>query len=183
MTRIISGKFGGRRIDVPKANTRPTSDRVREALFATLTSRLGSFAGLEVLDLYSGSGAFGIESLSRGATGAEFVDSASAAVRVIKKNLAQLGISANVHQRKAAAYCAQSGQRFDLVFLDPPYDVKNAEITEILALLAENYRLNDEALIVVERAKGAGFDWPVGYEQVDQREYGQTVLWYGHFHG
>ena len=183
MTRIISGKFGGRRIDVPKANTRPTSDRVREALFASLNSRLGSFAELHVLDLYAGSGALGIESLSRGAAGAEFVDAASAAVRVIKKNLAELGIDAKVHQRKASAYCAQGGQRFDLVFLDPPYDVKNAEIIEVLALLAGNDRLNEEALIVVERAKGAGFDWPAQYEQVDQREYGQTALWYGHFHG
>lgn len=183
MTRIIAGKFGGRRIDVPKANTRPTSDRVREALFASLTSRLGSFADLKVLDLFAGSGALGIEALSRGAAGAEFVDSASAAVRVIKKNLAELGINAKVYQRKATAFCAQSGQRFDLVFLDPPYDVKNAEITEILELLVTNDRLNAEALIVVERAKGPGFEWPMRYEQIDQREYGQTVLWYGHFHG
>lgn len=183
MTRIIAGKFGGRRIDVPKANTRPTSDRVREALFASLTSRLGSFADLKVLDLFAGSGALGIEALSRGAAGAEFVDSASAAVRVIKKNLAELGIKAKVHQRKATAFCAQSGERFDLVFLDPPYDVKNAEITEILELLVTNDRLNAEALIVVERAKGPAFEWPMRYKQIDQREYGQTVLWYGHFHG
>lgn len=118
--RVIAGAFKGRRLYVPKGHrTRPTADRIREALF----SLLGSVDGLRVLDLFAGSGALGIEALSRGAAEAVFVDRDSRAVAAVGRNLANVGVHAPVHRRDALAFLgvARAGSPFDLVFLDPPY--------------------------------------------------------------
>jgi 16S rRNA (guanine966-N2)-methyltransferase len=119
--RVVAGRYGGRRLASPAGRaTRPTADRVREALF----SALGPLDGLSVLDLFAGSGALGIEALSRGAAAATFVDSDPRAIRAVRDNLAALGIDAEVRRADARAFLrtAREQQRhYDLVFLDPPY--------------------------------------------------------------
>src|SRR3954467_15650634 len=119
--RIISGQWRGRRLVAPAGNaTRPTSDRVREALF----SILGALDGERVLDLFAGSGALGLEALSRGAASATFVERAPAALRVLRDNVADLGASAEVVAADARAHLRAAraqGAQYDLVFLDPPY--------------------------------------------------------------
>ncbi len=119
--RIVAGAYGGRRLTAPRGGrVRPTSDRVREALF----SILGTVAGARVLDLFAGSGALGIEALSRGAAEATFVDSAPAAARAVRANLDALGIGAEVRRADARAFLRSAragGRQYDLVFLDPPY--------------------------------------------------------------
>ena len=120
--RVVAGRYGGRRLSAPAGSaTRPTSDRVREALFAML----GELDGLRVLDLFAGSGALGIEALSRGAAEAVFVDSASRAVRAVRQNLSALSIAtADVRQQDARAFlrnASGAGRQYDLCFLDPPY--------------------------------------------------------------
>jgi 16S rRNA (guanine(966)-N(2))-methyltransferase RsmD len=120
--RVVAGQFGGRRLAAPRGTgTRPTADRVREALF----SLLGPIEGLRVLDLFAGSGALGIEALSRGAAEATFVDSAPRAVRAVADNLRELGIEgATVARQDARAFlrkASAAGRQYDLVFLDPPY--------------------------------------------------------------
>jgi 16S rRNA (guanine966-N2)-methyltransferase len=118
--RVVAGTYGGRRLRAPRGTrTRPTADRVREALF----SMLGDVAGARVLDLYAGSGALGIEALSRGAESAVFVDRDAAAVAAIRRNLEDLGVAgAEVVRRDALAFLAGLEPSFDLVFCDPPYD-------------------------------------------------------------
>ena len=119
--RVIAGRFGGRRLSAPRgARTRPTADRVREALFSVL----GDLEGARVLDLFAGSGALGIEALSRGAAEATFVDSAPAALRALRENLTALDLEAEVRRADARGFlrsARKAGREYDLVFLDPPY--------------------------------------------------------------
>ena len=116
--RVVAGRYGGRRLEAPPGRgTRPTADRVREAVF----SLLGPVEGLAVLDLFAGSGALGIEALSRGAAAAVFVDRDHRAAAAARRNLAALGLEARVHRRDALAFLAATTTRFDLVFVDPPY--------------------------------------------------------------
>lgn len=117
--RVVAGEFKGRRLVAPRgARTRPTADRVREALF----SILGDVSGARVLDLFAGSGALGIEALSRGAASVEFVESDRRAVTAIQRNLAAVGVSATVRAQDALRFLGRSGGPYDLVFCDPPYD-------------------------------------------------------------
>jgi 16S rRNA (guanine(966)-N(2))-methyltransferase RsmD len=168
--RVIAGELRGRRLTAPRgAATRPTADRVREALFSILG---GDLSGLRVLDLYAGSGALGIEALSRGAVHAEFVDSSRDAVAAIRRNLSQLGLEAPVHRRDAIAYLAAAAPRtpFDLVFLDPPYD----SAPGIGPRLAERLPtvLTEDAVIVTESNKRAPLELP--FELLRERTYGDT---------
>lgn len=120
--RIISGQFRGRTLDAPSGlSTRPTGDRVREALFSMLASRIGSFEGLRVADLYAGSGALGFEALSRGAAHATFVETDGAAQAAIKANAARLGVAERVHILGGSAVALPRSEPFDLIFADPPY--------------------------------------------------------------
>lgn len=183
MTRIIAGHYGGRRISVPKSGTRPTTDRVREALFSSLSSRIKDFSELVVLDLFAGSGALGLEAISRGAREAVFVDSAAIAVATVKVNLKDLGITAKVLRQTALAFSLKPSHRFGLVLIDPPYDLGVESIRQILLNLAAHQGLCSDALIVVEGPKKSAFSWPEGFDAVDERSYGETHLWYGHFHG
>lgn len=182
MTRIVAGTFKGRRLRTPTGSaTRPTSDRVRESLFASLTSIFGGLDDLRVLDLYAGSGAIGLEALSRGAAAVDLVDPDRKAVAAIRANIADLGATAaRVHPVTAQKFVRQPpAEPYDLVFLDPPYDVPTAAVTELVATLADVRWCHADGLVVVERSSRDPFVWPAGVEAHDQRSYGETSLWYG----
>ena len=186
MTRVIGGTAGGRRLAVPRGtSTRPTSDRAREGLFASVQSELGSLAGKRVLDLYAGSGAVGIEALSRGAAHVLLVESDKSTAAVIKANVAAIGITgATVVTDRAERLLGRPPppDRYDLVFADPPYALSADAVTRVLTLLAGGW-LADGALVVVERATRSGeLDWPPGYQPGKSRRYGEATFWYG-WHG
>ncbi|GAA3745374.1 16S rRNA (guanine(966)-N(2))-methyltransferase RsmD [Salinactinospora qingdaonensis] len=185
MPRIIAGRAGGRRIAAPGGrDTRPTGDRVREALFAAALSDLGTFTGLRVLDLYAGSGALGLEALSRGAEHVLLVEAGRRAASVLRRNVAAVGLAgAEVAQERVERVLARSPQveGYDLVFADPPYVTTEGEITVVLRALCDQGWLTPGALVVVERAsRGPHVTWPAGYEPGRVRRYGEAALWYGH---
>ncbi|MBF6214384.1 16S rRNA (guanine(966)-N(2))-methyltransferase RsmD [Nocardia puris] len=178
MTRIVAGTAGGRRLRVPPAGTRPTSDRVREALFSALDARL-DFDGARVLDLYAGSGALGLEALSRGAASALLVESDRKAAAVVRGNIADLALpGAELRVGAVAAVLARGGAgEFDLVFSDPPYDLATDAVTADVRALAEHGWLRPGAVVVVERsARSAEIDWPAGFVPAKARRYGETRL-------
>lgn len=184
MTRIIAGAFGGRRLETPKGDgTRPTSDRVRESLFASLRSLLGGFGELAVLDLYAGSGALGLEALSRGASSAVLVESDAKAAAVITRNVKELGVPARVQRSSVERYLESATDGpFDLAFCDPPYAVTGTVITEHLAALRRLLALG--SVVVVERSsRTPDVVWPDGFEAIRHKAYGETTLWYGQAHG
>lgn len=180
--RIIAGVAGGRRLAAPGGATRPTSDRAREGLFGTVEAVLGSLAGAAVLDLYAGSGAVGLEALSRGAADVLLVESDPRAVRVIRENMAALGlpggrVECDRVERVLARGNAGAAPR-DFVFADPPYRVTNSELADVLAELRG--WLAPGALVAVERATRSGaLTWPAGYESDRSRRYGEATVWYG----
>jgi 16S rRNA (guanine966-N2)-methyltransferase len=182
VARVIAGAAGGRRLAVPGgSSTRPTSDRAREGLFGTIMSDVGSLAGRHVLDLYAGSGAVGLEALSRGAASVLLVESDMRAAAVIRANVASVGLAgARLRQDKVERVLARpDGTRYDLVFADPPYAVTEAAVTGVLTLLAGGW-LAADALVVVERATRSGpVDWPPGYAEGKSRRYGEATFWYG----
>lgn len=178
MTRIIGGAAGGRRIAVPPRGTRPTTDRVREALFNILASRL-DLTGAAVLDLYAGSGALGLEALSRGAAAALFVESDPRSASVIARNIETVGLPGATLRRAAVASVVAAGTdaAFDLVLADPPYDVDATEVEAVLAALPARGWVRQGSVAVVERAAGgAPLDWPAGWAAWPQRVYGDTRL-------
>jgi 16S rRNA (guanine966-N2)-methyltransferase len=182
VTRIVAGAAGGRRLKVPGGSgTRPTSDRVREALFSSLESIFGSLHGFRVLDLFAGSGALGLEAISRGAEYAMLVESDTAAVRLIRTNVATVGLG-KVDVRAAPVRRVLESppdKPFDLVLADPPYAMRTSEITEILSTLEAGW-LAPDAVVVVERpSRGEPVHWPSGLVAVRDRRYGETRLWYG----
>ncbi len=185
MTRIIAGAARGRRLAVPPGTkTRPTSDRAREGLFATVTAVHGPLAGAGVLDLYAGSGAVGLEALSRGAARAVLVESDPAAARVIRANITAVGLpGARLVTGRVATVLDRGpgdGPAFGVAIADPPYAVAEQEITAMLtALLAEGW-LAGGALVAVERASRSGpVAWPAGYAADRSRRYGEATFWYG----
>jgi 16S rRNA (guanine966-N2)-methyltransferase len=184
MTRVIAGVAGGRRLAVPRGmTTRPTSDRAREGLFASVLSELGSLDGKRVLDLYAGSGAVGLEALSRGAAHVLLVESDARAAAVIKANVSAVGIAgATVVTDRAERLLTRpldEPDRYDLVFADPPYAVTAAAVTRALTLLTDGW-LAAGALVVVERATRSGpLEWPPGYLPGKSRRYGEATFWYG----
>jgi 16S rRNA (guanine966-N2)-methyltransferase len=185
VTRIIAGAAGGRRLTVPPGRgTRPTSDRAREGLFGTVTAVLGALAGAAVLDLYAGSGAVGLEALSRGAADVLMVEADPRAAGVIRANAVALGLAgARVAVGRAGTVLARGpgdGPPRDLVFADPPYSTGEGEVTAVLeALLAPGW-LVPGALVAVERATRSGpLSWPAGYAPDRARKYGEATLWYG----
>jgi 16S rRNA (guanine966-N2)-methyltransferase len=170
--RVIAGTHGGRELIAPKGRaTRPTSDRVREALF----SILGDIQGLRVLDLFAGSGALGIEALSRGAQEATLVDSAPPAIAAIRRNLEALGIVADVVRQPAARFlqaASRDARQYDLVFLDPPYRHASALGRELTSALTPI--LAPDGRVVAESDRRS----PLGLELtlVDERRYGDTLI-------
>jgi 16S rRNA (guanine966-N2)-methyltransferase len=185
MTRVIAGTAGGRRLAVPPGQgTRPTSDRAREGLFSSWVSlRGGTLAGARVLDLYGGSGAVGLEALSRGAAHVLLVEADPRAARTIRANVRAIGLpGAEVRVGKAEQTIAMTipTTPYDVVFLDPPYAVADTELREILLTLLARGWLTDDALITVERStRGGEFHWPQGIEGLRARRYGEGTLWYG----
>lgn len=182
MTRIVAGRYGGRRLLTPPgAATRPTSARVREAIFSRL-DHLGVLTGARVLDLYAGAGSLGLEAASRGAAEVVLVDIAKAATTVAAKNATTLQVpAARVVTADAARYLAQppTGAGFDVVLLDPPYDLAETVLTAVLGALATPGRLEPGALVVVERsARSPEPSWPVGWGAVTSKRYGETAVWF-----
>ncbi len=178
MTRIVGGVAGGRRIAVPPQGTRPTTDRVRESLFNIVTARL-DLTGLAVLDLYAGSGALGLEALSRGAASALFVESDRRAAAVIERNIATLALPGAILRRGpvAAVLAAGATAPVDLVLADPPYGVDASEVEDLLAALAAYGWVREGSVVVVERAAaGPALSWPGGWDPWQQRVYGDTRL-------
>ncbi|WP_026316141.1 16S rRNA (guanine(966)-N(2))-methyltransferase RsmD [Actinokineospora enzanensis] len=177
MTRIVAGAAGGRRLDVPPRGTRPTADRVREALFSALEAAL-DLDGARVLDLYAGSGALGLEALSRGAALATLVESDRAAVAVLRRNADTVGLpgvdirQATVDRVLATAPAAP----YDLVFADPPYALADADLTRVLTALAAGW-LAPDATVVVERSTRTGDPgWPADLVADRSKRYGETTL-------
>lgn len=184
--RIIAGLAKGRNIAAVANSTRPTSDRAREALFSTLASEFGEFAGLNVLDLYAGTGAIALESLSRGAD----------IVHAVENNdQAQKAIAANFESIKSAK-CPGSFHLFGMsvsrflldratvqyhfIYIDPPYEVEDIDVIESLIQLREGGFLHPQALIAVERnSRVKEISWPEGYEHLREKNYGQATIFYG----
>jgi 16S rRNA (guanine(966)-N(2))-methyltransferase RsmD len=175
--RVIAGRYGGRRLVAPPgATTRPTSDRVREALFSILGPRVEEAA---VLDLFAGSGALGLEALSRGAADVTFVDSAPAALRALRANLEALGADAEVVRADAVRWLRTAscrGRQYSLVFLDPPYRraaTLGAALSDVLPPV-----LGTDALVVSESDRRAPLELTI--PTIDERRYGDTLI---RFHG
>jgi 16S rRNA (guanine(966)-N(2))-methyltransferase RsmD len=182
VTRIVAGELGGRRLVVPPGRgTRPTSDRVREALFSALGAML-ELPGARMADLYAGSGALGFEALSRGCAHALFVESDPRAVATLRRNIAALGVggSARLAGGPVERVLAEPpAEPYDLVVADPPYAVAGEKLTAVLAALAAGW-LADDAVVVLERATRSGEPaWVPGISPVRSRRYGETTLWYG----
>jgi 16S rRNA (guanine966-N2)-methyltransferase len=189
VTRVIAGLARGRRLAVPPGRlTRPTSDRAREGLFSTLTALRGDAGGARVLDLYAGSGAVGLEALSRGADLVLFVEADAVAARVIRGNMATVGlpgghlVTGRVERVLARGPGSEPGAEpgYDLVVADPPYAAADDEVTTMLAALRDGSWLAPGAVVAVERATRSGpVRWPPGYAPDRSRRYGEATFWYG----
>lgn len=184
MTSIIGGSLKGRKLKVPDSVTRPTSSRVREAMFSSVEHAVGGLDDLRVLDLFAGSGALGIESLSRGAREVVLVEKDKRAAVVTKSNVADLGLKGVTvvcdDVLRETAMPSRFGQ-FDVVFADPPYAFTDGHVTDILNGLATNRWLRDDALVVVERSSRDAMHWPENFGDITQKTYGDTAIWYGHY--
>ncbi|HEU0086668.1 MAG TPA: 16S rRNA (guanine(966)-N(2))-methyltransferase RsmD [Pseudonocardiaceae bacterium] len=186
VTRIVAGVAGGRRLAVPPRGTRPTSERVREAVFSAVQARR-DLEGARVLDLYAGSGALGLEALSRGAAHVRFVESDRRAVAVLRRNIETLGlggpegVAAQVSVASVAAVLsAVPGEPYDVVLADPPYALDDDTVSRVLAALARGGWLASGAVLVVERpARAVPPSWPDGVVALTQRRYGDTAVHYG----
>jgi 16S rRNA (guanine966-N2)-methyltransferase len=180
MTRIIAGSAGGRRLQTPPGDaTRPTSDRVREALFSMLEAR-GVLRGARVLDLFAGSGALGLEAASRGAADVVLVDSSRQAVQVARINAAVVGTArVTVVLSAASRYLDRRPPRaMNLVFLDPPYAVAEAALTQHLSQLVTGGWVDADSMVVVERSgRSPEPRWPEGMTRALVRRYGETAVW------
>ncbi|GAB1693986.1 16S rRNA (guanine(966)-N(2))-methyltransferase RsmD [Krasilnikovia sp. M28-CT-15] len=188
MTRIIAGAHGGRRLAAPAgAQTRPTSDRVREAFFSSVEA-LTDLEGARFADLYAGSGAVGLEALSRGASFALLVEAEARAARIIRDNIVALrvGTAARLVTGKVAQVLATppEGGPYDVVFADPPYALSDDEVTDMQRALVTNGWLAPGAVVAIERStrtavRGAPLAWVDGIAGERSRRYGETTLWYG----
>ncbi|SHI53298.1 16S rRNA (guanine966-N2)-methyltransferase [Tessaracoccus bendigoensis DSM 12906] len=188
VSRIISGSAKGRRLATPKGDaTRPTTDRTREALFSALVSWFDAtgaapgeqLSGIAVLDLFAGSGAVGLEAASRGADPVVLVEADRPTMKLIEHNARTLGLRAEVRAVKADVAASSPGRRFDLVFLDPPYDVATDAIEDLLVALSVS-AVAPRGLVVVERSsRDRAPSWPAEFTDTWERRYGETTLYYG----
>jgi 16S rRNA (guanine966-N2)-methyltransferase len=181
MTRLIAGTAGGRRLKVPASGVRPTGDRAREGLFNSLGT-LVDLQGARVLDLYAGSGALGLEALSRGAQTVVFVESAPRVLPVLEANLAAVGVPGGrvVAGSVPTVVAGPPPAAFDVVLADPPYSTPVDEVLGVLRRLVEGGWLAPGAVVVVERSSREDpFEWPTPLEGLRERRYGEAVLRYG----
>jgi len=180
MTRIVAGAARGRRLAVPKGETtRPTSERVREAVFGALEAR-GVLLGAKVLDLYAGSGALGLEASSRGAGEVVLVDSSRQVVETARRNVAAVGRPrVTVVLSSVERYLTGRARfRADLVLLDPPYGIGEDAVSAALEGLVQGGWLDERAVVVVERStRSYEPRWPEGLQRIDIRRYGDTAVW------
>lgn len=173
--RIIAGAWRGRVIEAPAQGTRPTADRVRETLFSMLTSRIGSFEGLRVADLFAGSGALGFEALSRGAAAATFVERDTAAVAIIRRNAAKLGATDRAQVIAGSALSLPSGRPFDLILADPPYAKGSG--TAVLASALEAGWASASSWLAIESERGDPVEPPRDGVQIEAvRDVGRARL-------
>jgi 16S rRNA (guanine966-N2)-methyltransferase len=182
VTRIVAGALGGRRLLVPAGrDTRPTTDRVREALFSTLQT-LVDLDGVRFADLFAGSGAVGLEALSRGAAHVLLVEADQRAARAARDNIATLGATRSNRlavDRVERVLRTVPDEPYDVVFADPPYELPDEQVSEMLVALSGGW-LAPEAVVVVERStRGAPLAWVRGLTSLSSRRYGETTLWYG----
>jgi 16S rRNA (guanine966-N2)-methyltransferase len=179
---FVGGAAKGRRLVPPAAGTRPTSDRAREALFNSLAAEI-ELDGIRVLDLFAGTGAVGLEALSRGAGSAVFVESNRAALDVLRRNVTTVGLpGAEIVGRSVAAFLGDPpAQPFDLAFADPPYAFGDDKLADVLTALTAPGWLAADAYVVIERSARSGPPpWPAGLiTPMRDRRYGDGVLWYG----
>lgn len=186
--RIIAGVAKGRTLAAVADATRPTSDRAREGLFSSLASEFGSFEGLHVLDLFGGSGAIGLESLSRGASLVHVVEKDEAAQRTIDTNFELIKKSNPAGKFQLFGMSAERflkdgpKVKYHLVYIDPPYDFSNQAVEDILSALHDYEFLSSDAFIAVERtARGDQFIWPDAYSPARERNYGQATIYYANY--
>lgn len=184
MTRIIAGFAGSLTLEVPRSGTRPTSDRVREAIFSALESR-DAVAGARALDLYAGSGALGLEAASRGAASVTLVDHSAPAAASCRKNAAHVlrasprgrSVTVDVSSSPVQAFLGGSRQFWDVVFIDPPYELGGAEVTHNLEALVP--RLAPDAIVILERSsRDAAVALPDGLVLDRRKDYGDTALYF-----
>ena len=176
MPRIVAGVAGGRRLDVPPSGTRPTSDRVREAMFSSIEARM-DLDGASVLDLYAGSGALGLEALSRGAEHVVLVESNARAAAVLTANIEAVATpGAEIRQAPVEAVLrAAADRRYDLVLADPPYAFSDDAVASVLVSLVDGGWLHDDAIVVVERSsRSPQTRWPSGLESEKSKKYGES---------
>lgn len=185
MTRIIGGRFAGRRLSVPRQGARPTTDRVREALFSSLEHRMQGLHGRRVLDLYAGSGALGLEALSRGAASTTAVERDRSAAAVLRANVAALAVGdrAQVVTADVRHWTPPEGERYDLALLDPPYEIPAAEISVVLGRLAGVGALAGACIVVERPWRDPAVPIPADWPTPDRRRYGETAVWYGRAQG
>jgi 16S rRNA (guanine966-N2)-methyltransferase len=190
LSRIIAGSRRGRRIAMPLGDrTRPTSDRVREALFSAITAWAGtaaepaerSLAGLAFCDLYAGSGAVGLEAASRGATPVLLVERDGRTAQLIKSNSEALQLSVEIATTSVARLLRRPpAQSFDVVFADPPYELETGVVNDQLQQLVDNHWVGPGSLIVVERSRRSPeLVWPASAAKRWSRAYGETILSFG----
>ncbi|WP_323792765.1 16S rRNA (guanine(966)-N(2))-methyltransferase RsmD [Nocardioides sp.] len=181
MTRIIGGSAGGRRLQTPTGDqTRPTTDRVREALFSSIDAWCGTWEGLRFLDLYAGSGAVGLEAFSRGAAAVTLVEADRHTAAIVTANARTLGFPADVRAVSVrAALAAPPAEPYDVVFSDPPYPLSDDDLAADLDQL--QHWLAPDALVIVERGRRSPEPrWPAVVGRSRTKRYGETTLWYGH---
>lgn len=184
MSRIIAGRAGGRRLQMPAHDrTRPTTDRTREALFSALAGWVGAtgadsaLSGLSFLDLFGGSGAVGLEAASRGAQPVLIVESDRRTAEVARRNAAATGLVVTVRSDRAERV-PQTGEAFDIVWLDPPYDLATPALDDLLRELIAHGTVAPAGLIVVERSsRSEPVSFPEGWDSWNRR-YGETTLYY-----
>lgn len=179
--RIVGGEWRGRAISAPKGDkTRPTTDRVREALFSALASRMGTdLGGGAVLDAFAGSGALGLEALSRGAGSATFVEQHRGALEALKTNVASLGAQGRARVIAGDVFALAErgfGGRFALILLDPPYTLDPTKVGSVLSAIARSGGIEEGALVTWEHAKGYEPLWPAGYLPEARKRYGSTEI-------
>lgn len=180
MTRIVAGELGGHRLDVPPRGTRPTSEKVREAIFSTLAGT-GLLDGARVADLCAGSGALGFEALSRGGQRCEFVEANPRAAATIRANAKRLGVEAKcaIFRQNVRTFLADTDLvAWDVIFFDPPYDQAESLLTPVLDAISEAKLLAEAGLIVVETAKRTRITAPAGWQIWREKRYGDTHVTY-----